>query len=53
MKRGPVADVLLLAHMRECIMRIDEYTGGDRERFELPLLAAALERMAAHADAPP
>ncbi len=34
MKPGPEADRVLLAHMRECVMRIDEYTGSDRARFE-------------------
>lgn len=31
---GPVADRVLLAHMRECIERIREYSAGDRSRFE-------------------
>jgi uncharacterized protein with HEPN domain len=31
---GAVADEVLVAHMRECIDRIVEYTGGDRQRFE-------------------
>lgn len=31
---GSGADVVLLAHMRDCIARIAEYTGGDRWRFE-------------------
>lgn len=31
---GRDADPLLVAHMRECIARIGEYTGGDRQRFE-------------------
>ena len=31
---GPVADRMLLAHMRECIERIREYTACDRSRFE-------------------
>lgn len=34
MRPGPKADVLLLAHMRECIANITDYTGGDRERFD-------------------
>jgi len=31
---GPAADRVLLAHMRECLQRIQEYTAGDRARFE-------------------
>lgn len=31
---GPETDRVLLAHMRECIERIREYTAGDRSRFE-------------------
>lgn len=31
---GPIADRVLIAHMRECIARIQEYTEGDRSRFE-------------------
>ena len=31
---GPDGDRVLLAHMRECIERIREYTGDDRVRFE-------------------
>lgn len=31
---GPDADRVLLAHMRECIERVREYTAGDRTRFE-------------------
>jgi uncharacterized protein with HEPN domain len=31
---GPFADRVLLAHMRECIARIREYTASDRSRFE-------------------
>lgn len=34
MNAGPVADRVLLAHMRECIERIREYTASDRSRFE-------------------
>lgn len=34
MTPGPEADRVLLAHMRECIERIREYTGSDRGRFE-------------------
>lgn len=33
MKPGPAADPLLLAHMRECLERIQEYTAGDRLHF--------------------
>jgi uncharacterized protein with HEPN domain len=33
-KPGAEADDVLLAHMRECIERIFEYTGGHRSRFE-------------------
>jgi uncharacterized protein with HEPN domain len=31
---GPAADRVWLAHMRECIDRIRDYTAGDRSRFE-------------------
>ena len=34
MTPGPAADPVLLAHMRECLLRIREYTAGDRARFE-------------------
>jgi uncharacterized protein with HEPN domain len=34
MKRGPVSDAVLLAHMRECIERISEYTNADRGKFD-------------------
>ncbi len=34
MKPGPDADRVLLAHMRECLDRIREYTNADRIRFE-------------------
>lgn len=34
MKRGPVSDVVLLAHMRECVERISEYTNADRGTFD-------------------
>jgi uncharacterized protein with HEPN domain len=33
-KPGAEADRVLLAHMRECIERISEYTAGERARFE-------------------
>jgi uncharacterized protein with HEPN domain len=31
---GPAADRVLLAHMRECLDRITEYTNAERQRFE-------------------
>ena len=34
MTSDPAADALYIAHMRDCIERIAEYTGGDRQRFE-------------------
>ena len=34
MTPGPEADRVLLAHIRECLQRIQEYTAGDRARFE-------------------
>ena len=34
MTPGPEADRVLLAHMRECLERIAEYTGVERARFE-------------------
>lgn len=34
MTPGPQADLVLLDHMQECLMRIAEYTRADRERFE-------------------
>ena len=34
MKPGPEADRVLLAHVRECLDRIREYTNADRTRFE-------------------
>jgi uncharacterized protein with HEPN domain len=33
-KPGPEADRVLLAHMLECLTRIDEYTGRERARFD-------------------
>lgn len=33
MKPGPEADRVLLAHMRDCLQRIVEYTGHERQRF--------------------
>lgn len=35
---GPESDRVLLAHMRECIERIGEYTAGERRRFEMSRL---------------
>ncbi|OGA99804.1 MAG: hypothetical protein A3E25_00980 [Burkholderiales bacterium RIFCSPHIGHO2_12_FULL_69_20] len=34
MNPGPEADRVLLAHMRECLDRIREYTNADRARFD-------------------
>ena len=34
MKPSPEADRVLLAHMRECLDRIREYTNAERSRFE-------------------
>ena len=34
MTPGPGADRVLLDHIRECLQRIHEYTGTDRERFD-------------------
>lgn len=34
MKPGLEADRVLLIHMRDCLDRIGEYSGGDRSRFE-------------------
>jgi uncharacterized protein with HEPN domain len=31
---GPQADRVLLAHMRDCLDRIEEFTGNQRARFE-------------------
>lgn len=33
MKRGPDADRVLLAHMVDCLARIVDYTGNNRDRF--------------------
>ena len=33
MKPGPGADQALIAHMRECLCLIAEYTANDRARF--------------------
>jgi uncharacterized protein with HEPN domain len=33
-KPGPEADRVLLAHMRDCLDRIHEYTNGERSRFD-------------------
>ncbi len=44
MTPGPEADRVLLAHMRECLERIHEYTAGKRSRFEAsrPIQAAVV-----------
>ena len=34
MTPGPEADRVLLAHMRDCLHRIREYTNGERMRFD-------------------
>lgn len=34
MKPGPDGDRVLIAHMRDWIERIREYTAGDKTRFE-------------------
>ena len=34
MKPGPEADRVLLAHMRDCLSRILEYTNAERSRFD-------------------
>ena len=34
MKPGPEADRVLIAHMRDCLDRILEYTNAERSRFE-------------------
>lgn len=34
MTPGPDADRVLLAHMRDCLDRIREYTNGERARFD-------------------
>lgn len=34
MNPGPEADRVLLAHMRDCLDRILEYTNGERSRFD-------------------
>ena len=34
MNPGPEADKVLLAHMRDCLGRIHEYTNSERARFE-------------------
>jgi len=33
MKKGALSDQLLLAHIRECIERVSDYTGGERDTF--------------------
>jgi uncharacterized protein with HEPN domain len=39
MTRGSEQDPVLLQHIRECIERIGEYTGGDRRQFERSRMA--------------
>ena len=34
MNPGPEPDRVLLAHMRDCLDRINEYTNADRSRFD-------------------
>lgn len=34
MNAGPEADRVLLAHMRDCLSRIAEYTNAERARFD-------------------
>lgn len=34
MNPGPVSDRVLLAHMRDCLDRITEYTNAERSRFD-------------------
>lgn len=34
MTQGPESDGVLLAHMRECIERIRDYTAGEQSRFD-------------------
>lgn len=34
MKPGPESDRVLLAHMRDCLDRIREYTNAERSRFD-------------------
>ena len=38
MNPGPEADRVLLAHMRDCLDRIHEYTNAERSRFDLSRL---------------
>jgi uncharacterized protein with HEPN domain len=33
-KPGPEADLVLLAHMLDCLTRINEYTGHEKARFD-------------------
>lgn len=45
MNPGPEADCVLLAHMRNCIDRILEYTNGQRTQFDAsPLVQDAVIR---------
>ncbi|MEY2689712.1 MAG: hypothetical protein RL375_3911 [Pseudomonadota bacterium] len=34
MRPGPESDRVLLAHMRDCLDRIDNYAGAERSRFD-------------------
>ena len=34
MTPGPDADIVLLAHLRECLERIHDYTAGERAKFD-------------------
>ncbi len=38
MNPGPEADRVLLAHMRDCLDRIREYTNAERARFDVSRL---------------
>jgi uncharacterized protein with HEPN domain len=62
-KPTAASDLVLLAHMLDCIARIREYTGGDRERFfgsrliqdavirNLQVMAESSQRLSAEAKA--
>jgi len=39
MNPGPDADRVLLAHIRECLNRISEYTNAERTRFDTSPMA--------------
>jgi len=49
MKPGPDADCVLLEHMRDCLERIQEYTGGERATFLGSRLVAATQPNTAQA----